>query len=807
MIGVDRFGSVFGGAPAHTEDHLTEHLRAVVRAGYSPVLLQPRTKEPGCILSARQEVAADREVQQRALQLDPTRKVNRMRHACGFKHVIEAPEEFRVDADGKEHRKDPARNVGAIVNRFVARYGGMNIGLHLGRSRLLAVDVDTPHEVEAFRASWESADYGAWADGQPVPDRLTVPGLTVASPGSRDPQTGEWKHWGGGHWVFEVPEDYVFPAGKVLKGAGGWAAMWGESYILTPPSSRPEGPYRLVGGAPEAPAWLLEAVTTAGARRAADRVARVAQASDRGGAIDRWSAGVEWAQLLEPDGWTETSITEGSCGCPVWTAPGDHASPKSATAHEVGCALFDTEDGWGPLKIWTDHPPDGLPPAGAVTKLQYAAMTRFGGDVSACTRAFGIERDVPAVAAFQWRPDPGAASFPGGVDPAGPVPVLDAPSWGAPDAPGGALVVPGPVAPVADVPLVADLSSWATTDLTPYLDGTWSPPPPALLLRTDGQPLLYPGRTHSIYGEPESGKTWIGLLACAQAIKAQRHVLVVDLESDPGDLTFRLLLLGCPGWMIALYLHHVSPQSAPTEAMDGPAFRATWYGVQYAVVLIDALAGAMSLFGLDPKSDADVTTFYRGPMVSLTSSGACLIVVDHVIKDPDSRGRWSTGSERKVGALTGAAISVRSDRSQPFGVGRRGQSEVWLAKDRAGALRGIGGDPDRRTGMQQIGTFILDSQAVGTSAYVIPQPEAEESHADEVAQALADKIVAAVQRSPGSTKSAIKVDVGGDKNRSTDAINRLIDDGILRQEAGAGARQYLFYVELCDRPEVMEPEL
>lgn len=103
MIGVDRFASVFGGAPAHTAQHLAEHIRAVIRAGYSPVLCKPGTKEPGCILSSRQAKRAGE-------------------HPCGHRHVLD----------------DPAR-AGAIVARFTATHGGMSLGLHLARSSMAVI--------------------------------------------------------------------------------------------------------------------------------------------------------------------------------------------------------------------------------------------------------------------------------------------------------------------------------------------------------------------------------------------------------------------------------------------------------------------------------------------------------------------------------------------------------------------------------------------------------------------------------------------------------------------------------------------
>lgn len=100
MIGVDTFSSVFGGAPEHTSSRMPEHVRAIIRAGYSPVLCAPLTNQALCTLS-------------------PTMAKRTGPHLCGSAHVLD----------------DPAKS-GAIVKRLLDQHGSLNIALHLGRSRL-----------------------------------------------------------------------------------------------------------------------------------------------------------------------------------------------------------------------------------------------------------------------------------------------------------------------------------------------------------------------------------------------------------------------------------------------------------------------------------------------------------------------------------------------------------------------------------------------------------------------------------------------------------------------------------------------
>lgn len=731
VIGVDTFGSVFGGQPAHTAEHMTEHLRAVIRAGYSPVLCKPGGKETACILSAAQAKKADREFQQRLLAANPAARVNGRTHECGFKHVLD----------------DPAK-VGPIVTRFMERHGGLNIALHLGRSRMLVVDVDTPMEREAFIRSWEEA-----VQLGPVPAAQVFRGITVESPGSYDQAKQEWVHWGGGHWWMPLPEGFELPAGKVFKGPGGWAAMYGESYALVPPAARPEGAYRLVGGTTSPPEWLLQQVTEAGAAR--EQVQRERQAS-AGGPIDAWSAATSWGDLLGSRGWLETSLVEGSCGCPVWTAPGAHSSPKSATAHDLGCARFDTAEGWGPLKIWTDNPPDGLPPEGAVTKLQFVAAVDHGGDDGAAIRALGIER-APVASAFAvpegWeRPMPGAVLT--GLD--------------SPGDHGGALVgvddfaTPTGPAPDPSSPQTSPAESgepapsWAPIDLTPFLDGSYVEPPATLMPRSDGVCLLYPGLVHSLHGESESGKSWIVQAEAARVIRSGGSVIYVDFESGPGPVIGRILALGARPGDVGRLLRYIRPETRPTTLEEYGAFLAMFAGPA-TLAVIDGVTDAMGIWGLKTTDNDEYSSFAKAfPRRLATETGAAVVLVDHVTKDKDSRGRFAIGGQAKMATLDGAAYVV--DVVEHLAKGVRGVLSIGIGKDRPGGVRAHGGAMNGSR-VQPIAEFILDSTGWPGSllAGLVPPTVVDPN---EFMDSRAAAVLDYVGRYPGQSQSVIARETG-----------------------------------------------
>jgi hypothetical protein len=75
-----------------------------------------------------------------------------------------------------------------------------------------------------------------------------------------------------------------------------------------------------------------------------------------------------------------------------------------------------------------------------------------------------------------------------------------------------------------------EMSSWAPVDLDPVLSGEFKVEPPSLMLRTDGEGLIYRGRLHALSSEPEGGKGWLTLHTAAEALAAEERVLMLDFH-------------------------------------------------------------------------------------------------------------------------------------------------------------------------------------------------------------------------------------------------------------------------------------
>jgi len=242
---------------------------------------------------------------------------------------------------------------------------------------------------------------------------------------------------------------------------------------------------------------------------------------------------------------------------------------------------------------------------------------------------------------------------------------------------------------------------WAPVDLAAV---DMEPVEPTLLRRTDGFPLLYPGRTHVLQGEPASGKSWVALYAVAERLMAGEPAAVVDLEDDARGVLGRLQSLGVPREVLLdptrfRYLHPQGPLGGPKLA----EYHRLVAGFGAELVLIDGLTALLSLHGLRSNEDVDIDRAYQLAIAPWVQAGATVVVTDHVTKSKEDRGRWAVGSQRKLGIVTGAVYSV--ERVRPFGRGSDGECRLAVQKDRGGYIEPRALDTSKR-----IADFRLDSR-------------------------------------------------------------------------------------------------
>ncbi|MFI5880185.1 bifunctional DNA primase/polymerase [Streptomyces sp. NPDC051554] len=635
-------------------------LRAV-RDGLAVVLIRPGQKEPLCPLSAAEGKRADDVVRAEARSAGDARWGLR-KHACGLHCAL----------------TDEAALISAL-DRLAKNDVIPNLAIETGRSRVVVVDVDTAGEKNAFLTAWTEA----------TGEHMTSEPPTVTSPGAKGAD-GTWKHKDGGHYWFRVPKGDDLPTGGpgVIKAPGGGSLLWRNKYVLIPPSERSEGVYRWTGEIRQLPPWLREFIE----KEAAVSADRTPSGEIRNGdPIDDWAAGVPWAEILAPDGWTDTGKAD-NCGCPIWTAPGPHDSPKSATAHEGGCLQYDTSGGQGPIHIWTDNVPDCAAEAVAAkgrtfSKLTYVAFRDHGGDMDAARAGEGIMNED----AEGPTRGPSGEFLPGVSSGAVEVAVPARQEWMTDE----------------DYALLRDpatVKEWrkdlhrrqiresvdryqayerhtpglsVSDALDALLNGAVTDVPTVGTIEghARGWGLFYPGFANGIFGDGSTAKSVI--LAETQARELNGGGIVVHFEYDNNPVTSiiqRLLNAGADLDAIR-YRFHVIYTLGERDKLTSDVIRAV------KLVTLDALNPACAAFGVDPYHPSGPDTVIRECLQPFTLHGACGVFIDHVGHENKDR---QTGSIRKSQAVQGALYeAVKVTALKP---GKNGVTKLINRKDNRGAL-------------------------------------------------------------------------------------------------------------------------
>ena len=213
-------------------------------------------------------------------------------------------------------------------------------------------------------------------------------------------------------------------------------------------------------------------------------------------------------------------------------------------------------------------------------------------------------------------------------------------------------------------------SGYRWVDLT---DPTYTIPPAPPTI----EGILYAGRRHVISGPPESTKTLVAYLLLLQALQAGEGVAILDFEMGPHAAVTLLRELGATDEELA-HVHYTEPQGPPTSV---DVARITGLGVGY--VLLDAAAGAYDATGLDDNSRKDAETFAGAWIRPLWQAGVATIVIDHVTKNADTRGKFTIGSERKTGQ---ADVHLSLTAMKALHRGGTGMVRIDVHKDRPGHL-------------------------------------------------------------------------------------------------------------------------
>jgi hypothetical protein len=347
------------------------------------------------------------------------------------------------------------------------------------------------------------------------------------------------------------------------------------------------------------------------------------------------------------------------------------------------------------------------------------------------------------------------------------------------DMPGSVLDDPTGV----EVPKV-ERSSWWPRDLREVLHGGGEPEP-VHLLRSDGQPLFYAGRVNGLLGESESGKTWIALEACKQAMLKGGSILYLDFEDSAAGIVSRFQALGVPDETIVEQLIYVDPEDN-LNAQSQLDLREMLALHEYSIVVVDGINAAMTLFGFSIDSNTDATTMFQKFLKPLAKDERAVITIDHLPKSKEGRGKGGIGAQAKRAMTNGCCLTV--DVVKPFGRGQTGQLKVVVDKNRAGHVRGATRDGET------VGLATLNSNPdTGAVTVVIDPQETAERRAQQQREERGPwrptMFMARISRmlegiDGGLSANQIELSMSGRKSTIKQAIEQLVVEGFVITEPG-----------------------
>jgi hypothetical protein len=298
--------------------------------------------------------------------------------------------------------------------------------------------------------------------------------------------------------------------------------------------------------------------------------------------------------------------------------------------------------------------------------------------------------------------------------------------------------------------------------------------------------LIYPGGRHLLSGEPESGKSLLGLALLVTEVRAGNTVAWIDLESDESFLAERLRCFGVTADDLQrfAYFRPFDPIGTKGAAETIATFVAER---RPSIVAFDAFAGLADLHGLDSWKTGDVERAYRLVLEPWRAEGAAILVVDHVVKAKGDRGRFAAGSERKLGA---ADVHIGLEVIDPFGRGRTGRAKVIIHKDRSGYLS-----------RPRFGDFVLasDDEGIVTACALEAAPPEPDAFKPTTLMARVSEYLE--KQREGVSRSRVKENVKGRAEWVAVAIDHLVADGYATEQPGNRGTKLLSHV----RPYTPDP--
>jgi hypothetical protein len=224
--------------------------------------------------------------------------------------------------------------------------------------------------------------------------------------------------------------------------------------------------------------------------------------------------------------------------------------------------------------------------------------------------------------------------------------------------------------------LTANNGAHPTPDSWTPINLANDPETPPTAPELGGFGIVYRGKRHVFSGPQESAKTLAAYAIGLETIRIDHGwICILDFEMGRRSARIRLRELGATNDELARIMY-LEPETPAT-----PDRISALIGWQPELVIIDAAAGAYSMQGLDDNHRADVEKFASLYVAPFYRAEIATLVLDHVVKNTESRGKYAIGSERKTG---GVDVHLGFDTILPIKRGSTGIYKVTTQKDRDG---------------------------------------------------------------------------------------------------------------------------
>jgi len=233
-------------------------------------------------------------------------------------------------------------------------------------------------------------------------------------------------------------------------------------------------------------------------------------------------------------------------------------------------------------------------------------------------------------------------------------------------------------------------SEWSRVDLGAVLDaiaaGDVTAIRPTVGRVGDSGALFYRAKVNGVAGESGSGKSFLGLVTCREALDAGETIFYLDHEDSPAGVVNRLLRMGVKASAIRERFVYMNPGERPTE-IELAALRELVAELRPVLIVIDSAGEGLAIEGANPNADEDVARWYRRVPTALArvrygdEDGPAVLLLDHVPKDAIGA-RSPVGSHRKKAAISGALYVQRVRKA--WSLSEEGSADIEVWKDRGG---------------------------------------------------------------------------------------------------------------------------